>query len=145
MGHKNEGWTMLKFRATEGRYCTLWQSMLLSLLQFVASSSSSHTSVQQLAFQRNPWDWEIAIKQAEHLAWFSFLLNSTLELIQQNNNTSLSWHGIYLVRNQFWRSVIIQLVTKRIPSFAVKLKNKKKWKVSRYMWYQPLKKTDSSP
>lgn len=46
----------------------------------------------------------MAIKQAEHLAWFSFLLDGTLEPIQRNNGTSLGCHRIYLVRNQFRRS-----------------------------------------
>ena len=74
--------------------------MLLSLLQFVAGSTDSHISIQQLAFQRIPQDWKIALKQAEHLAWFSYLLNSTLELIWQNNSTPPSWERIHLVRNQ---------------------------------------------
>lgn len=75
--------------------------------------------MQQLAFQRNPWDREIAIKQAEHLAWFSFLLNSTLELIQQNNITSLSWHRIYLVRNQFCRSACYNSVSDQTDSYDI--------------------------
>lgn len=63
-------------------------SVLLSLLKYVESSNSSHISNAAISLSEEPpRDQEVAIKLTEHLVWFSFLLDGTLELLQPHKST----------------------------------------------------------